>query len=94
MIPAMGRTAPMPNGKIRQLKEKYIYMYRVRRSLDANGARKGFIINVTDIWRPVDLIPVFGETCSLDWTSSTSIDLAEEFLVNRFFDKTSFVDIF
>lgn len=95
MKPAPGRISPpMPNGKVRQLKDTDVKMYRVQRSLDPDGTRKGLIINVTDIWRPVDLVPVFGDRCPEDWTSSTSIDLAKDFLVNRFFDKQSFIDIY
>lgn len=95
MEPAPGRISrSMANGKVRQLKDTDIKMYRLQRSLDLDGTRKGIIINVTDIWRSVDLIPVFGGSCPEHWTSSTSMDLSKEFLVNRFFDKQSFIDIY
>ncbi len=94
MEPALGRVSrPLPNGKTKQIVNKDVKMYRVQRSMEADGVRKGIVINVTDIWRPIDLIPVFGNECPTHWTSSTSIDLAKEFLVNRFFDKQTYLNV-
>lgn len=93
MVPAPGRTKLLANGKSKQIHDRDLKMYRVQRDLDEDGTRKGFVVNVTDIWRPIDLIPLIGDRCPAHWTSSTSIDLASEFVVNRFFDKGTFADV-
>ena len=65
-------------------------MYRVVRDLDADGVQRGRVIDVRSIWRPVQLIPVFGPQCPSRWTSSTAVDVAPELYVNCFADKATY----
>ena len=49
-------------------------MYHLKRKREADGTRSGLIINVTDIWQAVDVIPFFGKRCSSQWKSENSVD--------------------
>lgn len=64
---------------------------RVERVLDADGSRTGVIIQLTDIWRPIDLVPNFGETCPLEWNTDNACEVAQEYSVNTFHDKQTYV---
>lgn len=70
--------------------DKGIGLYRVMRSHAADRTRNGLIVNLKDIWRPIDLVPKFGKKCPRKWNSSTSCEVAMEFFVNHFFDKETF----
>lgn len=65
-------------------------MFRVVRSLRSDGSRRGLIIRLTDIWRPVELVPKFGTQCPKNWTYLNSVELAKEFYVNCYSDKETF----
>ncbi len=60
---------------------------------DEDGSRRGIVINLTDIWCPVDVIPAFGRSCSVAWTTDNAIERAKEFYVNPFYDKDMFRDL-
>ena len=59
-------------------------MHRFTPSYTASGTMNGAFVPLTDVWRSVQLIPVFGPTCAPHWTSANSMDLAKEFLLNRY----------
>lgn len=66
-------------------------LFRVKRALEAaTGSRKGLVVDLSRIWRPVDVIPSFGNSFPDEWTMDTSVELAEIFLVNPYFEKESF----
>lgn len=63
-------------------------LYKVRPITAENGKRLGVVINITEIWRPVDVVPSFGMKCPLGWTKDSSVELAENLYVNTYFDKS------
>ena len=71
-----------------------IQMYRVVRDLRSDRTRKGLIVALTDIWRPVELIPVFGKKCNTNWSCDTAIEQSKEFYLNSFEDRPSFMEIY
>lgn len=73
-----------------------IEMFRVQRALRSDGTRRGLIIRLTDIWRPVELIPKFPATCppSREWTAESAVELAREFYVNCFSDKEVYQNVY
>lgn len=66
-------------------------LIRVERVLERDGSRAGMIVNLTDIWRPVDLVPNFGEACPPEWTTDSSVEMANEFFINSFHDKQTYI---
>ncbi len=64
---------------------------RVERIFDPDGSRAGMVISLTDIWKPVDLVPDYGEACPPHWTSGSASDFATQFFVNSFYDKQTYI---
>lgn len=64
-------------------------MFRVVRCV-RYGKRQGLIVKLTDIWRPVELIPIFGRRCPAEWTAGSAVELAGEFYVNPFSEKEAY----
>ncbi len=81
---------PAANGRDECIPDPSCGMYRVTRRLNGDGTRTGMIINLKDIWRQVELVPIFGKKCPRGWTSETSVEEASEFFVNHYFDKDIF----
>ena len=71
-----------------------IHMYRVIRDLRRDRTRKGLIIQLSDIWRPVELIPRFGGKCNVEWNCDTAVEHAKEFYLNCFADKPSYIEVY
>ncbi len=72
-----------------------IEMFRFVRDLDPEDlSRRGTIIRLLDIWRPIDVIPKFGEACPEEWTQDNSVELASEFYVNSFGDKETYQAVY
>lgn len=69
-------------------------MYEVVRSLRGDQTRKGEIIELTEIWRPVQLIPKFGLMCPPEWTCDTAVEEAKSFFVNCFLDKETYQSVY
>ena len=92
--PAPGTISQQEDGSKAHVPDDYIEMFRVVRSLHSDGKRKGLIIRLTDIWRPVELIPRFGKKCPVGWTSSNAVELADHFYVNCFSDKEAYQSIY
>lgn len=92
--PAPGTVSVQEDGSKAHVPDDNIEMFRVTRSLHRNGERKSLIIKLTDIWRPVELIPRFGRKCPASWTSSDAVELAEQFYVNCFSDKEAYQSIY
>lgn len=80
-----------PKGHIPDLN---INMYRVTRHLRDDGSRMGDIIELTDIWRPIQLVPRFGPVCPPEWNCDNAVELAKEFYVNQFWDKQIYCDVY
>ena len=73
--------------------DENIGMFRVTRC-QRNHRRLGHVILLTDIWRPIELIPVFGQECNKQWTSQSAVEEAEEFYVNNFADKEVYQSVY
>lgn len=71
-----------------------IQMYRVVRDLRSDRTRKGLIVALSDIWRPVELIPRFGEKCNIEWNCNSAVELSKEFYLNCFMDGPSYMEIY
>ncbi|KAG1900840.1 uncharacterized protein F5891DRAFT_1128385 [Suillus fuscotomentosus] len=71
--------------------EPHIAMYRVRRSFytapDGSRMRVGRIVCLIDVTHAVELIPVYGVTLDCTVTSTTSLELYNDFYLNAFSDK-------
>ncbi len=92
--PAPGTYRPQRDGTRAFVPDDNIEMYRVIRALNSNGTRKGVIISLQDVWRPVELIPVFEKACPLDWTCDNSLELATQFYLNCFSDKDIYKSVY
>ena len=82
--------APNAKGKV----DPDIQLYRLVRDLRSDRTRKGLIVPLTDIWRPVELIPRFGEKVSKDWTCDTAVELSKELYLNCFADKPTYLEVY
>ena len=69
-------------------------MYRLVRDLRSDRSRKGLIVPLTTIWRPVELIPKFGNMCNKDWTCDTAVEHSKEFYLNCFADKSTYIEVY
>ena len=65
-------------------------LFPVKRSLEVTGSRKGLVVDLCRIWRPVDAIPYFGGSKNSNWTMETSVELAKTLLVNPYHEKDLF----
>ncbi len=64
------------------------------RQREMDGSRHGLIVPLNAIWRPIDLVPVFGEKFVRAWRSVDAVEIAGEFFVNSFFDKNTFRHVY
>ena len=80
-------------GFFKHVTDDDIEMYRVTRHLNGEGAQRGKVIDMRTIWRPIQLIPVFGERCPPGWTSETAVNLARELYVNSFMNKSTYYSV-
>lgn len=76
-----------------QQPERDVNMFRVVRCIH-NGKRKGLVVKLTDLWRPVELVPVFGKECPASWTTENAVELAQEFYVNSFSEKETYQAVY
>ncbi|KLO05546.1 hypothetical protein SCHPADRAFT_839244, partial [Schizopora paradoxa] len=92
--PAPGTMSLQTDGHYDHVPDDNIEMFRLVRDLNPDSSRRGKIIRLTDIWRPIDVIPRFGDECPEEWTRDTSVESATEFYVNSFADKETFQDVY
>lgn len=71
-----------------------IKMYRLERELYSDRTRKGLVVLLKDIWRPVELVPRFGKECNTGWTCDTAVEEAKEFYLNCFSDKATYIEVY
>lgn len=86
--------ADQENGEKNHVPDDIIEMFRVIRKVSRDGERIGGIIRLTDIWRPIQLIPVFGKKCDDRWDSNSAVELSKEFYVNCFWDKETYQAVY
>lgn len=61
---------------------------------NSDGTHKGLIIPLTDIWLPVEVVPVFGKRCNQEWTKDSAVELAKELRLNVFDRKTTYMLVY
>ena len=64
-------------------------LIEVKRLYKPDLSRFGMVIKLTDIWRSVDLVPVYGRRCP-EWTGETAYAEAQSFWINIYSDKETF----
>lgn len=69
-------------------------MYSFVRTFRSDNTRKGLIFPLTRLWRPVELIPNFGEECDKSWTCDTAVELTKELILNPYFDDATFIEVY
>lgn len=92
--PAPGTISLQDDGNFDHVPDDNLEMFRLVRDMKPGNLRCGIIIKLQDIWRPIDVIPRFGEECPDDWTRDNSVELADEFYVNSFADKETYQSVF
>ena len=71
-----------------------IQLYRVVRVLRSDRTRKGLIVALTDIWRPVELVPVFGSKCNVAWNCDNAVENSKEFYLNTLENLPLFMEVY
>ena len=71
-----------------------IQLYRVVRDMRSDRTRKGLIVALTDIWRPVELIPVFGSNCNVTWNCDNAVENSKEFYLNTLENLPLFMEVY
>ena len=72
-----------------------ILMYRFTQYICSNGMRKGLVLPLKEIWRPVEMIPKFGKVCNTPgWTCDTAIEEVHELYLNCFADVASYIEVY
>jgi hypothetical protein len=67
-------------------------MYRVQKAL-RNGEPLASIVPVELIGRSVHLLPKWGRTVPIEWTSDNILDLCPSFFLNSFKDMSTYVNV-
>ena len=75
-------------------KSGIIDLCRVKQAFQSDNSRKGLIIPLLHIWRPVQLIPDFGRVCNPKWTCDSAVELASTFVVDNYFCLSDFIEIY
>ena len=65
-------------------------MHSLKRSLDADGTRVGYIVPLLHLVSPVQLIPKFGEQADARLTMQTCLEYSTEFWLNKYEEKEVF----
>lgn len=94
LLPASRCVSQQEDGSQLHIPDKHINMYRMKRSVNKGGKRKGLVINITDIWRPVELVPKFGRSCPPEWDATNATEMAEEFYLNCFSSKDVYQNVY
>ncbi|KLO07926.1 hypothetical protein SCHPADRAFT_944890 [Schizopora paradoxa] len=92
--PARGTLSLQDDGRFDHVPDDNIEMFRLVRDLNPDGSRVGKVVRLLEIWRPIDVIPVFGEECPEEWNRDNSVELATEFYVNSFADKETYQAVY
>lgn len=83
---------PSPQSKGRA--DPNVNMFSVVQIFRSNNTRKGLVVPLDAIWRPVELIPKFGKECDPTWTCETAVEKAREFYINCFSDKPTYMEVY
>lgn len=69
-------------------------MYTTSRMKYSDGTRRGDIIELSTVARPVQLVPKFGRLADRAFNMNNSMEIGERYLVNSFRDKESYQAIY
>ncbi|KAI1790839.1 hypothetical protein LXA43DRAFT_890291 [Ganoderma leucocontextum] len=69
-------------------------MYKVSRCLNPQGERLAEVIEVRNIRRSCQLLPIFGHVTPRDWTSSSVLDICKDYWINPFSDQHMYMTLF
>ena len=69
-------------------------MYTFIRVLERDGRRKGQVFPLTRVWQQAELMPKHNGQCDRRWTCDTAVELAEELILNPFFDDAAFIEVY
>lgn len=86
-------TVAREDGTVEAVPDQDSGLTRIKRLHRQDLSRFGMVIRLTDIWRPVDIVPAFGEKCDKNWTSDTALDKARTFLINSFYSKDDYMSL-
>lgn len=97
--PASSRSlGKQTDGSLEHVPEDNVEMYLVTRAYVQRMKRKvrmNAIIPITDVWRPIQLIPKFPKTgCPNNWTADNSMDLCDTFYLNLFDTKQTYQAVY
>lgn len=68
-------------------------LYKITRRV-INGQQRSSIIPITLISQSIHLVPAFGSTAPVEWTSSNVLDAATHFYVNSFSNRFSYSTVY
>ncbi len=88
--PAPDTMKKQNEGHMAHVPDKDIELFRVKRRYLPDKKREARIVPLTDIWRAIELVPLFGEACPQSWNTTNAIETAKEFFVNSFLDKDTY----
>jgi 5'(3')-deoxyribonucleotidase len=74
--------------------ERNINMYSIRRLFRSNGQRRGEILEVSSFVRNIQLIPKFGQSIGDNMDQHNSLEIANDFYINAFFNKSVYRSVF
>ena len=91
--PARNTISEQEDGSRAHVTDDDIEMFRVVRDKERNGTKRWKVVDLKEIWRPIELIPKFPKKCPSSWTSENSVEICDEFYVNCFADKETYQSV-
>ena len=71
-----------------------VNMFSFVRTFRSNNTRRGLVVSLSQVWRPVELIPKFKGECDKTWTCDSAVEPAREFYLNCFSDKSTYMEVY
>ncbi|KDQ57872.1 hypothetical protein JAAARDRAFT_57695 [Jaapia argillacea MUCL 33604] len=68
-------------------------MYVLKRALRTDGSRMGDVVPISHIRLPLDLVGRFGSVADVRLSETNSLECSSEFLLNKYWDKETFVHL-
>lgn len=78
------------NGSVDAVADENSGLIEIKRLFRPDLSRFGMVIRLTDIWRQVNIVPMFGEKCEETWTCDTAVEEAQTFVANVFQSKEAY----
>ena len=71
-----------------------VNMFSFIRTFRSNNTRRGLVVPLNRVWRPVEVIPKFKGECDRAWTCDSAVESAREFYLNCFSDKPTYMEVY